>query len=91
VLATANGVVEAATTDSVYGLMLILRHNDSMTTLYGHNDSFLVAVGDTVSAGHRLALSGNSGVSSAPHLHYEVRIDNQPINPLGIEDYEEER
>lgn len=88
VLSTATGVVIVAAIDSVYGKMLIVQNNDSISTLYGHNDSVLVSEGDTVSIGSRVTLSGNTGVSTAPHLHYEVRINDQPINPLGQSDEE---
>jgi murein DD-endopeptidase MepM/ murein hydrolase activator NlpD len=82
VLATGAGQVMFAGVDSVYGNMVVIRHNDSITTIYGHNDKLLVRVGQKVQVGSRIALSGNSGRSSAPHLHYELRIHNQPINPL---------
>ncbi len=82
VLATANGVVEQAVFDSTYGYLAVLRHNDSITTVYGHNSELLVKEGQHVPAGGRIALSGNTGKSTAPHLHYEIRINNQPINPL---------
>jgi len=62
--------------------MLILRHNDSVTTVYGHNEKVLVEKGQQVRVGSRIAESGNSGVSTAPHLHYEVRINGEPIDPL---------
>ncbi|MEW5994098.1 MAG: M23 family metallopeptidase [Candidatus Zixiibacteriota bacterium] len=82
VLATANGMVEKAAFDSIYGYMVVLRHNDSVATLYGHNRELLVDSGQLVPAGSRIALSGNTGISSAPHLHYEIRIHDKPINPL---------
>ena len=82
VLATASGLVVFAETDSTYGNMIILRHNDSVTTVFGHNDTLLVASGEQVTAGSRIALSGNTGISTAPHLHYEVRVNDEPINPL---------
>jgi murein DD-endopeptidase MepM/ murein hydrolase activator NlpD len=82
VLATANGVVEKAAFDSVYGFVVTLRHNDSVTTVYGHNRELLVDSGANVAVGSRIALSGNTGVSTAPHVHYEIRIHDQPINPL---------
>jgi len=62
--------------------MIIIKHNDSISTLYGHNDTLLVETGEPVSAGSRIALSGNTGKSTAPHLHYEIRINDNPINPL---------
>lgn len=82
VLATGAGLVEAVMIDSIYGKTLIIRHNDSITTWYGHNDSILVEVGQQVLAGGRIALSGNTGRSSAPHMHYEVRINDISIDPL---------
>lgn len=82
VLATGSGVVEYADFDSAYGYMLVIRHNDSVTSIYGHNDQLLVAVGQEVPVGSRVALSGNTGKSSAPHLHYEIRINDKPIDPL---------
>ena len=83
VLATAKGQVIYADFDSTYGYMVVLQHDDSMTTVYGHNKELLVEVGDNILAGGRVALSGNTGKSTAPHVHYEVRINNEPINPLG--------
>ncbi len=83
VLATAAGEVTFADFDSTaYGYMVIVQHNDSITTLYGHNKELLVEVGQTVPAGSRIALSGNTGHSTAPHLHYEIRINDEPIDPL---------
>jgi murein DD-endopeptidase MepM/ murein hydrolase activator NlpD len=82
VLATGSGVVEQVSFDSTYGNMVILRHNDSVTTVYGHNSKILVEENQGVRVGSRIAESGNSGVSSAPHLHYEIRINGEPIDPL---------
>jgi murein DD-endopeptidase MepM/ murein hydrolase activator NlpD len=82
ILATAAGTVQYADYDSVYGYMVVLRHNDSVTTIYGHAKELLVKPGDVVSAGSKVALSGNTGKSTAPHLHYEIRIHDNPINPL---------
>lgn len=82
VLATGSGVVEEVKFDSIYGHMVILKHNDSVTSVYGHNSEILVQPGQAVRVGGRIALSGNSGKSTAPHLHYEIRINNQPLNPL---------
>ncbi|UCG62376.1 MAG: M23 family metallopeptidase [Candidatus Zixiibacteriota bacterium] len=83
VLATAAGEVVYADFDStVYGYMVVLKHNDSITTLYGHNSELLVEAGRMVPAGSRIALSGNTGKSTAPHLHYEIRVNDQPIDPL---------
>ncbi len=82
VLATGSGDVIFAGTDTTYGYMVIIKHNDSLTTVYGHNDRLLVKVGQHVQVGSRIALSGTSGKSTAPNVHYEVRVHNQPINPV---------
>jgi murein DD-endopeptidase MepM/ murein hydrolase activator NlpD len=82
VLATGSGVVQHVAFDSTYGNMVVLRHNDSVTTVYAHNDRILVETGQTVRVGGRIAESGNSGKSTAPHLHYEVRINGEAIDPL---------
>jgi murein DD-endopeptidase MepM/ murein hydrolase activator NlpD len=82
VLATGSGMVEQVSFDSTYGHMVILRHNDSVTTVYGHNSKILVEENQGVRVGSRIAESGNSGISSAPHLHYEIRVNGEPIDPL---------
>lgn len=82
VLATGSGTVQFAGKDETYGWMVVIQHNDSVSTLYGHNDSLLVREGEKVSVGSRIALSGNTGKSTAPHLHYEIRINEKPIDPL---------
>ncbi|UCC45414.1 MAG: peptidoglycan DD-metalloendopeptidase family protein [Candidatus Zixiibacteriota bacterium] len=82
VLATGSGVVEFTGFDSVYGHLVVLRHNDSMTTIFGHNDQVLVHTGQQIAVGSRIALSGNSGQSTAPHVHYEIRVNDKPLNPL---------
>ncbi len=87
VFSTAFGEVVEAGFDSVFGLTVVVRH-DSIETVYGHNSELLVQVGDTIFAGQRIALSGNSGISSAPHLHYEIRIHGIPINPMKFFVYE---
>ncbi|MDX9858061.1 MAG: peptidoglycan DD-metalloendopeptidase family protein [candidate division Zixibacteria bacterium] len=82
VLATGSGLVEFVGFDSLYGNLVVVRHNDTVTSMYGHNQEILVAPGSPVTVGARIALSGNTGQSTAPHLHYEIRIKDEPINPL---------
>lgn len=82
VLATASGKVVYAAEDSVYGLMVIIEHADNIATVYGHNSEILVEENQEVLVGGRIALSGNTGRSSAPHLHYEIRENNEPVNPF---------
>ncbi len=81
VVSTAAGIVSFAGIDSIYGQMAVVQNNDSIETVYGHNSTLLVQVGDTIFAGQRIALSGNTGKSSAPHLHYEIRINRHAVNP----------
>lgn len=88
VYATAFGTVIFAGLDDEYGHMIIMRNDDSITTIFGHNQQNLVQVGDTIFAGQRIAFSGNTGESSAPHLHYEVRINDKPVNPIKYFVYE---
>lgn len=81
VTATADGEVAFAGWDDTFGWMVVLKHANNVETMYGHNDTLLVATGAPVSFGQTLALSGNTGVSTAPHVHYEVRIDGKPVDP----------
>jgi murein DD-endopeptidase MepM/ murein hydrolase activator NlpD len=81
VTATASGDVIFAGFDSTYGNMVVIRHNDSISTVYGHNDKLLVQRGQKVAQGSVIALSGNTGVSTAPHLHYETRLNGKSVNP----------
>ena len=81
VLATARGTVAAAASDPVYGHYVVLAHGGGLETMYGHNAVLLVEVGETVERGQPIAYSGNSGRSTAPHLHYEIRRDGRAIDP----------
>lgn len=80
VLATASGTVTAADSDPVYGHYVILNHGE-LETMYGHNAVLLVEAGERVSRGQPIAYSGNSGRSTAPHLHYEIRRAGRAIDP----------
>lgn len=82
VRAVAGGTVRDAGRDSVYGRFLRLVHEDGTQSLYGHASHLFVEVGDTVELGQVIALSGNSGRSTAPHLHVEVRRSGRRIDPL---------
>jgi murein DD-endopeptidase MepM/ murein hydrolase activator NlpD len=82
IMATAAGVVTYAGTDSIYGEVVVINHDNELSTLYGHNSEVLVEIGQEVFPGNRIALLGNTGKSTAPHLHYELRNDKKPVNPL---------
>jgi murein DD-endopeptidase MepM/ murein hydrolase activator NlpD len=82
VVATAPGVVIFAGDDPTYGKLVIVQHGlTGYSTFYGHNRELKVRVGRNVKRGEVVALSGNTGRSSAPHLHYEVRLHGVPVNP----------
>ncbi|MFW6193815.1 MAG: M23 family metallopeptidase, partial [Gemmatimonadota bacterium] len=81
VRAARAGRVEAAGEDPVYGLFVRLRHADGYRSLYGHNRWLFVEDGDSVERDEVIALSGSSGRSTAPHLHFEVTGDEGSIDP----------
>ncbi len=64
-----------------YGNLIILRHGGGLVTIYAHNSELRVAVGARIERGQVIALSGHSGRATAPHLHFEVRLDDQPRDP----------
>lgn len=74
VYAAADGMIVSAGWMSGYGNYIEIDHGNGYYTAYGHLDSFNVSAGDTVSRGDQIAVSGNTGVSTGPHLHYEVYI-----------------
>lgn len=61
---------------------MIIAHSNGFSTLYAHNSTVLVSVGDTVSAGQRIAYSGNSGNSTGPHLHFEILKNGTATDPM---------
>ncbi len=81
VLATGDGVVSAVTYDRAYGWMVDITHSSNVETRYAHLSKTLVNEGERVKRGHRIALSGSTGRSTGPHLHYEVRINGRARNP----------
>jgi len=84
VRATASGEVRFAGRDDYYGELIVIDHNYGYQTYYGHNSKLLVSKGEKIGRWQVIALSGNSGRSSAPHLHYEIKKDGVSVNP---EDY----
>lgn len=82
VLAARSGVVTYADWSGSYGKLLRVRHDDGSETWYAHNRDLLVAVGDRVRRGERIALVGSTGLSTGPHVHFEIREGGRPVNPL---------
>ncbi len=81
VIATADGIVEAAGYDTLYGNHVLLRHANGYETLYAHMSSIRVSKGDKVRRGQILGFVGMTGHTTGPHVHYEVRKNGVPINP----------
>jgi len=82
VKASDGGKVIFAGRKDAYGLCVIIDHGGNMTTLYAHNSKLLVSKGDKVFQGEMIAKSGNTGRSTGPHLHFEIRINGTPVNPI---------
>lgn len=82
VVASNAGTVVHAGWASGYGYAVYIDHADGRQTRYGHLSKVLVKAGQTVSQGERIALSGNTGRSTGPHLHFEIRINGTAVNPL---------
>lgn len=80
--ATADGVVTHAGWLSGYGRLVKIKHEFGIETRYAHNSKLYVKKGDRVSRGQKIAAMGNTGRSTGTHLHYEVRVDGKPINPM---------
>ena len=81
VLAPAEGVVVEAGRESGFGILVKLDHGDGIETLYGHLSRLRVDVGDRVQRGQHIGDVGNTGRSTAAHLHYEVHRNGHPVNP----------
>lgn len=82
VYASCGGTVAKAGWGSGYGYVVYINHEDGRQTRYGHLSKVLVKAGQTVKQGERIALSGNTGVSTGPHLHFEILINGTQVNPL---------
>lgn len=87
VVASCGGTVTQAGWMSSYGYVVFINHPDGRQTRYAHLSSILVSKGDYVSQGQKIALSGNTGVSTGPHLHFEMRINGTAVNPLNYISY----
>jgi murein DD-endopeptidase MepM/ murein hydrolase activator NlpD len=81
VTASADGIVSRAGLKSGYGKLVIIDHGYGYQTYYGHNSKIFVKAGQRVKRGDKIAAVGNTGRSTGPHLHYEVRLNGTPVNP----------
>ena len=81
IVAPADGVVKFSDLINGYGRAVIIDHGNGVSTLYGHLSGFAVSAGQLIHRGDTLGYVGQSGRSTGPHLHYEVRVLNNPVNP----------
>jgi murein DD-endopeptidase MepM/ murein hydrolase activator NlpD len=81
VIAPANGVVTEAGWKGGYGNMVEVDHGNGLKTRYGHLSKIDVQIGDSITRGQVMAFIGSTGRSTGPHLHYELRLNDRPINP----------
>jgi murein DD-endopeptidase MepM/ murein hydrolase activator NlpD len=81
--AAAAGTVVYAGWMGGYGNLVVIDHGGGISTAYGHNTSVAVATGQSVSQGQVVAYSGNTGNSTGPHIHFEVRVNGGAVDPLG--------
>ncbi len=79
--AAGGGMVQRAGEDPEYGLFVLVVHPESYESMYGHASRLLVSTGDSVQAGQVIALSGSTGRSTAPHLHFEILHEGRSIDP----------
>jgi len=82
VYAAAPGRIVTAGWEGGYGLLAVVDHGDGYSTYYAHLSQLLVSVGQFVEIGQTIARSGNTGLSTGPHLHFEIRRDGTPMDPL---------
>ena len=81
-MASSGGTVTRAGWGSGYGYVVYIQHEGGRETRYGHLSRVLVSVGQKVEQGEKIALSGNTGRSTGPHLHFELRINGASVNPF---------
>lgn len=82
VRAAADGVVSFVGTKNGYGNVVEVDHGNNVSTLYAHNSRLLVRVGDLVRSGQEVSKAGSTGRSTGPHVHFEVHVNGQPVNPV---------
>ncbi len=86
IVAAGNGIIERAGISNGYGNLIEIKHTNGYETLYGHQSAFAkgITVGVPVRQGQVIGYVGSTGMSTGPHVHFEVRINGQPVDPLRI-------
>ena len=82
IVAAADGTVILASVYGGYGNCVMIDHGSGIVTVYGHASSLLVSAGQNVTKGQVIARVGSTGISTGPHLHFEVRVNGEYVNPL---------
>jgi murein DD-endopeptidase MepM/ murein hydrolase activator NlpD len=82
--ATADGTVESAGYDGGYGNCILIDHGFGIGTRYGHLSGYAISVGQTVKRGQVIGYVGSTGHTTGPHLHYEILLNGEPVNPLRL-------
>lgn len=85
ILATGDGIIVKAASHRDAGRYVVIRHDGKYSTTYMHMSKLLVKPGQRVKQGQKIGLSGNTGRSTGPHLHYEFRINNRPVNAMRVD------
>ncbi len=85
------GVVRMAKLYSSYGNIVVIRHNNGLESVYAHQSKNLVEVNERVEAGEAIGLAGRTGRATTEHLHFEIRVANEPIDPQLLIDVEHQR
>lgn len=84
--ASGGGTVVDVGEDAVYGRFVVIDHGEGYATLYGHTSTTFVSLGEEVRQRQVIALSGSTGRSTGPHLHFEVLVEGEPVDPLTMVD-----
>lgn len=82
VYSATDGVVLSSGWNGGYGKAVVIQYTNNITIIYGHNSSLVATAGQRVSKGQIISLIGSTGYSTGPHLHFEVRVNGVPVNPL---------
>lgn len=80
--AALPGVVESVGYNESYGNYLVIRHSEQLRTTYNHCSEILAEEGEQLSRGDRIALVGSTGISTGPHLHFEIEVQGKKADPL---------